>query len=84
MQAVDSPSDTECLCYDLTTTTFEWLPSGGGAGSGHTIQEEGVSLTQRDTLNFIGDAMTCVDATTKTNCTLAPAFSHLSGSATDA
>lgn len=34
--------------------------SGGGSG-GHTIQEEGVSLTQRTNLNFIGSAITAAD-----------------------
>ena len=33
----------------------------GGGGSGHVIQEEGVSLTARANLNFIGGAVTAMD-----------------------
>lgn len=44
-----------------------------GAGSGYaTVQEEGSSLTQRATVNFIGSGVTCVDnsGATKTDCTI--------------
>jgi len=44
---------------------------GGGGGSGYdTIQEEGVSVTQRSTLNFTGAGMTCAEDSGKTTCTL--------------
>ena len=43
-------------------------PSAGSAYA--TIQEEGSSLTQRTTLNFIGSAVTCVDNAGKTECTV--------------
>jgi hypothetical protein len=36
-------------------------PSSIGGGSGHTIQEEGSSLTQRTKLNFIGSGVTAED-----------------------
>lgn len=35
--------------------------TGGGSGSGHTIQEEGSDLSQRTNLNFSGSAVTAVD-----------------------
>lgn len=41
---------------DITET----IP-GGGAGSGHTIQDEGVSLTARSKLNFVGATVTATD-----------------------
>lgn len=34
---------------------------GGGIGGGHTIQDEGVSLTQRSKLDFIGPGVSVVD-----------------------
>ena len=37
-----------------------------GGGSAHTIQEEGTSLTQRSTLNFVGSAITASDTGAKT------------------
>jgi len=46
--------------------------SGGGGGGGYTtIQEEGVSLTQRATMNFIGAGLTAQDDATnsRTNIT---------------
>lgn len=36
-----------------------------------TVQEEGVGVTQRDTLNFEGDLITCADDNPVTTCTLA-------------
>lgn len=43
---------------------------GGGGGSGYsTIQEEGVGLTQRSTLNFAGTAFTAADSGGRTNVT---------------
>lgn len=35
-----------------------------------TIQDEGTPLTQRASLNFVGAGITCVDASTKTTCTV--------------
>ena len=41
-----------------TSGTGNWIRLGGaeGGSGGHTIQEEGVDLTQRTNLNFIGQA----------------------------
>jgi len=44
---------------------------GGGAGSSYVrVQEEGVDLTQRTTLNFVGSGFTAADNSTRTNVTL--------------
>ena len=44
-------------------------PTCVGVGGGYnTIQDEGVSLTQRTTLNFTGGGVTCSDDGTKTKC----------------
>lgn len=40
------------------------------AGSGHTIEDEGTPLTQRDTLNFVGAGVTVTDAGGKTVVTI--------------
>lgn len=44
----------------------------GAAGGYDTIQDEGSSLTQRTTLNFIGSSITCADnaGKSRTDCTL--------------
>jgi len=45
-----------------TSTSADWTEvTGGGAGGGHTIQDEGVSLTQRTNLNFVGSGVTVTD-----------------------
>jgi hypothetical protein len=67
-----SNATTSKLLYDNSTNTFSCgtdQTSGGGAYG--TIQEEGSSLTQRSTLNFVGNEITCADdaGNTRTNCT---------------
>ena len=51
--------------------TLSWGACGGGGGYA-TIQDEGTSLTQRNTLNFTGAGVTCVDnvGSTRTDCTI--------------
>jgi len=61
---------------NITGTVTCGAGCGGGGGAAYdTIQEEGVGLTQRDTVNFIGSSITCVDnaGTTVTDCTLSTA-----------
>lgn len=41
-----------------------------GTGGGHTIEDEGTPLTQRDTLNFVGAGVTVTDAGGKTVVTI--------------
>ena len=43
----------------------DWPSSGGG---GHTIQDEGVGLSQRSIMNFTGAGITCTDGGGKTGC----------------
>lgn len=57
---------------DLTTDTTGYA----------TIQDEGSGLTQRTTLNFAGDGVSCADATTKTTCTIAGGSSSFDPSTT--
>lgn len=61
------------------TSTQMWdITTGGGGGSGHTIQDEGVSLTQRSTMDFVGPNVTVTDTGSKTQISI-PAIS-LAGS----
>lgn len=54
------------------------LSSSGGGGGGSSdydggylvVQDEGVSLTKRSTLNFVGSGVTCVDSGGVTTCTV--------------
>lgn len=58
------------LNYTASTNTLACGTTGGGSGY-NTIQDEGGSLTQRNTVNFIGSGIVCVDdGGTKTNCTV--------------
>ena len=71
-ESLNCGSGTTCA-KDSTNPGQVNITASGGGGSGYaTIQEEGSSLTQRVTLNFIGSALTCVDnaGNTRTNCTL--------------
>jgi hypothetical protein len=53
----------------ITYNGAAWTTVGGGGYA--TVQEEGTSVTQRSTLNFIGSAITCIDNVSKTECTIA-------------
>mgnify|MGYP000160790730 FL=1 len=54
------------------------LSSSGGGGGGSSdydggynlVQDEGVSLTKRSTINFVGAGVTCVDSGGVTTCTV--------------
>jgi hypothetical protein len=63
---------TSKLLYDQTTNSFSCGTDQGGAGTGHTIQDEGVSLTQRTNLNFVGAGVTCTDdaGNDQSDCTI--------------
>ena len=55
---------------DADGTLICGTPAGGGGGY-DTVEEEGVGVTQRTNLNFIGSSITCVDdAVDTTNCTV--------------
>lgn len=72
-------ADSANLASDLTCTidaSGVWTgacPSGSGGGGYATVEDEGGALTQQTTIDFIGDAVSCVDAGTKTNCTITAA-----------
>ncbi len=44
--------------------------AAGGGGGGHTIEDEGTPLTQRASLNFVGDGVSAADAGGKTVVTI--------------
>lgn len=56
------PDDSDVLSYD--TASSKWI--NVAAGAGHTIQDEGVNLTNRNTLNFVGAGVTVADVNLKT------------------
>ena len=65
-------ADGLCLKTNSGTATgLEWNSCAAG-GAYATVQDEGTSLTQRATLNFIGTAISCVDnaGSTRTDCTI--------------
>lgn len=66
-QLVDCDGATKALNYRTASNSFacNTFSSSGYA----TIQDEGSGLTQRTTLNFVG-AVSCVDDTTRTTCTV--------------
>lgn len=57
------------LNYTAATNAFSCGTTGGGSGYS-TIQDEGSSLTQRSTVNFIGSGIVCADTGSITNCTV--------------
>jgi hypothetical protein len=63
-----------------TATGMHDITFTGGVGGGHTIQDEGVALTQRAVMNFVGAGVTVTDAGGKTVVTIAGS-SLASGSA---
>ena len=69
---VPSGSSSECLRGD---GTWAACGAGGGGGTPLVIWDEGVSLTQRNALAFLGTGVACVDnpGTGRTECTIAGA-----------
>lgn len=63
------------VAYNPATKRID-ITSSGGAGGGHTIQDNGSSLVQRTVLNFVG--FTCADVSGKTTITL-PSINLASG-----
>ena len=59
------------------TLTIIGTGSGGGSGSSsfdggyNVVQDEGVPLTKRTTIDFTGAGVTCTDTGAKTQCTIA-------------
>lgn len=69
MQGLDF-RDGLTVTPNADTKLLEIRATGGGGGSGHTIQEEGVSLTQRAVMNFVGPNVTATDSGGKTVITV--------------
>lgn len=61
LQDVDLTGITngQTLIWNSTRQRFE--AGNGGTGGGHTIQDEGIDLTQRTNLNFVGATVTVTD-----------------------
>jgi hypothetical protein len=53
-----------------TDGTSVWQSPSTSSGGGHTIQDEGVSLTQRTKLNFVGAGVTVTDGGAGTDDTI--------------
>lgn len=72
-EAIDSYNSTYILSSnelaDSTAAVRADFPSGG-AGGGHVIADEGTALTQRDSLDFVGDGVTVTDQGTKTRVSI--------------
>jgi hypothetical protein len=50
-----------------------WTPLSGG----HTIEDEGVAVAQRETMNFVGNGIVVTDSAGKTTVTVNPPFSSI-------
>jgi hypothetical protein len=73
---------TVIVIYDATSTNFEMVsqlgnaPSGGGGGGYDTIEDEGVALTQRTTVDFVGTYMKAVDDAGNTQTKVRAGYAH--------
>lgn len=54
---------------DATTGKWREFSAGGGGGGGHTIQDDGVDMTARDNLNFVGFNVTDDSTNNRTTVT---------------
>lgn len=63
-----------CNSLGFRNSNGDWIwifgEQEGGAGGGHTIEDEGTPLTQRANLNFVGSGVTVADAGGKTVVTI--------------
>ncbi len=57
---IDTPVAGDVLTYNKLIDQWENSPPTGGGG-GHTIQDEGIDLTQRTNLNFVGTGVVATD-----------------------
>lgn len=56
--------------YNTDEGRWDLTVSGGGGGAGHTIEDEGVALTARTSLNFVGVNVSVADSGGKTVVTI--------------
>ncbi len=80
-----SPVNNSTVCLQQTTAdgriggityvyvSGAWTPLSGG----HTIEDEGVALAQRETMNFVGNGIVVTDSAGKTTVTVNPPFSSI-------
>ena len=61
VNASAAPTSGQVLTASSGTAAAWVTPAGGGGGGTTAMQDEGVALTQRATLNFIGAGVTAVD-----------------------
>lgn len=70
------PTNGQLLTYSNITSS--WKPADPTAiNNGHTIQDEGISLTDRATLNFTGTGVTVIDTGTKTEVQIPSSGGHI-------
>jgi len=65
VSSVHSNALRYCTPADVCSTV-----GSGGANYNQTVEDEGVPLTQRTSLNFTGAGVTCADGGSKTTCTI--------------
>lgn len=66
---VSNATDAQALVWD--ETNHNWEPGTVVGGSGYsTIEEDGIPLTQRTTINFVGASVTAADSGGKTVVTI--------------
>jgi hypothetical protein len=80
-----NPVDNSTVCLQQTTANGRvggityvyvsgaWTPLSGG----HTIEDEGVAVAQRETLNYVGGGVVVTDSAGKTTVTVNPPFSSI-------
>ncbi len=80
-----NPIDNKTVCLQQTDANGRlggityvyisgaWTPLSGG----HTIEDEGVALAQRETMNFVGGGIVVTDSAGKTTVTVNPPFSSV-------
>jgi len=85
MNSNNGGSALQVLRVNSSGNALEWVTINLGSAY-NTIQEDGVSLTQRTTLNFIGDGITASDdaVNSRTNITLDATLNSISNLGTEA
>lgn len=62
--------DSATITFSLSGENVTANLVGGSVTAGHVIEDEGVALTQRDTLNFVGTGVSVADSGGKTTVTI--------------
>lgn len=64
IDSTSTPLNGQALVYNSGTTKAAW------ANSGHSIEDEGIAVTQRAVMNFVGSAVTVTDVGGKTQVSI--------------